>query len=139
MLQVSLHDFRELFPDSQDLVGNHGIVFWFPGMLWLWFPSSRELFPVSQEPVGNHFEAQVLWVYFMGMLLFGFASAVVPGNHCPVPRDHFPVPGNHFPVPGNHFPAPRNHFPVPRNQGEEFPGRGSLRIFRVPGSCPGAE
>ena len=81
--------------------------------------------------MGNHFEARVLWGYFMGMLLFGLASAVGPGNRFPVPRSHFPVPGTHFPV-------PRNNFPVPGNQGEEFPGQGSLGIFRVPSSSPGA-
>ena len=59
----------------------------------------------------------------MGMVVFGFASTVVPGNH--------------FPVPWTNFPVPRNNFPVPGNQGEEFPGRGSLGIFGVPGSSPG--
>ena len=72
----------------------------------------------------------------MGMLLFGFISAVGPGNGFPVPRNHFP--GIIFPVPGNHFLVHGNHFPVPRYQEEEFPGWGSLGIFRGQGTCPGA-
>ena len=95
----------ELFPSSREYFG------------WA-FPVPGHFFPVP----GNWERIRVLWGYFIGMLLFGLASAVVPGNCFLVPRSHLPVPMNHFLV-------PRNHLPVPKNQGEEFPGRGSLQSW----------